>query len=187
MFFYYVYQLWDTFCCVTKTQLGSPANPGWGHALDAKAPCVPCNKPGLVSQNVWCYPELCNQFEPSREVWNQLLIFLTKCTVTAMQDVPFLLLQTGHHARAQHSSLCSLAEPAALLSTLQKQNFIIFLNFNRFLERPGWGFCFLFFFSFWPSVHSMARPLSSTNIRGTAWGKQELRSRWKKFPLVKQR
>lgn len=95
------------------------------------------------------------------------MISLTKGIGAAMQDVPFLLLQTRHHTRAQHSSCCSLAGPAALLSTLQKQNFIICLNFNRFLEGPGWGFCFFcFFFLFWPSVHSMARPLSSTNIRG---------------------
>lgn len=36
MLFYYVYQLWDTFCCAAKMQLGSPANPEWGHALGAK-------------------------------------------------------------------------------------------------------------------------------------------------------
>lgn len=149
---------------------------------------VPCNKPGLVSQNVWCYSELCNQFEQSGEGWNQLLVSLKKWTGTAMRDVLLLLLQMGLHTRAQHSSLCSLAEPAALLSTLQKQNFIICLNFNGFLERSGWFFCFLcfsFYFGLqctpWPGL--CLAPISEAE----AWGKQGLRSRWKKFPLVKQR
>lgn len=35
---------------------------------------IPCNNPDLVSQNIWCYPELCKHFEQSLEGWNQLLV-----------------------------------------------------------------------------------------------------------------
>lgn len=83
-------------------------------------PSGPCNKPGLGSQKGWCYPELYSHFEQSREGGNQLLIPLAKQTGTVTQAVPILLLQMGHYVGVQHSCLCPLAEPAALLSTLWK-------------------------------------------------------------------
>lgn len=149
---------------------------------------IPCNNPGLVSQNIWCYPELCKHFEQSLEGWNQLLVRLAKWTGTVMQAVPFFLLQTRHRTGVQHSSLCSLAEPAALLSTPQKQNFIICFNFNGFLEGSGMVFCF-FCFSFYFGLQCTPCPgLCPAPIsEAAAWGKRELRYRWKKFPLVKQR
>lgn len=59
MLFYYVYQSRDTFCCVAKMQLGSPANPGWGHALGAKvsqmSPAINLALPAKMSDAILSY------------------------------------------------------------------------------------------------------------------------------------
>lgn len=160
MLFSYAHELWVASCCTANTWPGSPASWVGTCPLMQGSPSGPCDKPGLVSQKGWCCPELYNHFEQSREGGNQLLLCLAKRTGTSMRAVPFLPLQTGHQIRVQHSALCPLAEPAARLSTLQKQNFTHTISLSMDFWRD------IFFYIFWPSVRSMPRPLSSNNIWG---------------------
>lgn len=140
---------------------------------------VPCNKPGLVSQNVWCYPELCNQFEQSREGWNQLLVSLQSRLVLSCKLSPSFPCRWDITSELSPASSAPWLNQLHFFQLCKKQNFIIFFNFNGFLEGPAWVFLLLLlFFLFWPPVHSMPRPLSSTNIQGSS-----TRQAWTWIPM----
>lgn len=53
----------------------------------------------------------------------ELITHLAMWSGTSMWAVSFFMLQMGITSGVQHSSLCSLADPAALFSGLWKQNF----------------------------------------------------------------